>query len=572
MISSERIRLLIVEDDRQDYRLLSSQLKRASRSRFSVEFVMDFEHAAEAMLADEYDVCLIDFFLGEATAVDLLTHARNAKLEKPIVVMTGAKDQDLDDQVIELGAADFLPKEEMTPMLVERTIRHALERSRCKRRLASLAKLDGLTGLANRSYFEDELVRAMARAERNQTQFAVFFIDLDRFKEINDSLGHHVGDLLLKTVARRLLDVTRANDLVARIGGDEFTMLIDQIRSRDDVALIARKVLDALTIPITLAAAEMEISGSLGISLYPMNGRSPVELMQHADMALYEAKHHCRGTFRFYSQALQDRLDHELEIERQLREALRHEQLKVHFQPQFDMTRQRICGAEALVRWFHPELGQIEPAQFIPVAEKTGLIIALGRWVLEHACRVARLWYDRGLLDLRIAVNVSPVQLRCEDFIADVTRILDETGLPADLLELELTEHVFLESTKTHGHRLGELVHRGVHLTIDDFGTGFSSLRYLRDLPVQRLKIDRCFVSADDGPGLADPAIAKSIIALAHNVGLEVLAEGVESEEQLAFLTSHGCNLVQGFFMARPREQSDLLMFTAQFNGQATPN
>ena len=419
--------------------------------------------------------------------------------------------------------------------------------------LAHLAHHDPLTSLPNRLLFADRLGHALSRAQRDGTQLAVLFIDLDRFKHINDSLGHLAGDGLLQEVARRLTAAVRREDTVARMGGDEFTLLLEDLRRPEDAAVLARKLLDALADPYPVAGKELFVTASVGISLYPRDGASADALVRNADAAMYQAKDDGRNGYHFYRPELTATALQRVHLEADLRRALARGELAVHYQPQIDLGTGHLIGAEALVRWHHPEQGLIPPDRFIQLAEDTGLIIELGERVLRAACRQAVDWLASGVPIERIAVNVSAYQVQRSDFVATVRRALAETGLPPRHLELEVTESFIMGQAESGIRALHELREMGVRLAVDDFGTGYSSLGYLKRLPIHMLKIDRSFVRDLDGDaeGLA---IAKAVIALGRTLGLKVIAEGVEHDRQAGLLRAEGCHYGQGYLFGRPVE------------------
>jgi len=422
--------------------------------------------------------------------------------------------------------------------------------------LAHLAHHDPLTDLPNRLLFHDRLGHALSRADRDGSQLAVLFIDLDRFKHINDSLGHLAGDGLLQEVARRLTGAVRKEDTVARMGGDEFTLLLEDLRRPEDAAVLARKLLEALGDPYAIAGRELFVTASVGISLYPRDGRSAEELVRNADAAMYQAKDAGRNGYHFYTPELTAAALQRVHLEADLRRALGRGELVVHYQPQIELGSGRLIGAEALVRWRHPEQGLIAPDRFIHLAEDTGLIIELGELVLRAACRQAMDWLASGVPIERIAVNVSAQQVQRSDFVGTVRDVLADTGLPPRHLELEVTETFIMGQAEEGIRALHQLREMGVRLAVDDFGTGYSSLGYLKRLPIHMLKIDRSFVSELHGDS-EDLAIAKAVIALGRTLGLQVIAEGVEHDDQAGLLLAEGCHYAQGYLFGRPLEGAD---------------
>jgi diguanylate cyclase (GGDEF)-like protein len=409
---------------------------------------------------------------------------------------------------------------------------------------------DTLTGLPNRLLFQDRLALAVAQAHRHGKGLAVLFLDVDRFKVINDSLGHSVGDRLIREVAVRLRSCVREGDTVARLGGDEFTLLLPDVGQAVDAAKVAKKVLDLVRMPFEIDGRELFVTSSLGISLYPDDGRDAETLVKNADAAMYRAKEQGRDLYQLYTPALNATALERLALESSLRKALAHDELLLHYQPIFDVATRRVHGVEALLRWHHPELGLVPPAEFIPLAEVTGLILAIGPWVLRAACAQARAWQHLQP-GLRVAVNLSARQFQEAGLVGHVTDALADTGLDPRCLHLEITESSAMQNAQTAIQTLRELKALGVGLSIDDFGTGYSSLSYLKRFPIDTLKIDQSFIR-DIGTDPDDAAIASAIIALAHTLKLTVVAEGVETADQLEFLTRHGCDRTQGYFFSRP--------------------
>jgi diguanylate cyclase (GGDEF)-like protein/PAS domain S-box-containing protein len=425
------------------------------------------------------------------------------------------------------------------------------ERKRFEERLSFLAQYDVLTGLPNRALFYDRLRQAVGRAKREQTMVGLMFLDLDRFKQINDTLGHAAGDRVLKVVAERLKGFLREVDTIARLGGDEFTVVIEGVSQPEQLSGVAEKIRNALAEPVDLDGRAMAVSASVGITLYPRDGEDIDQLIKNADIAMYHAKHRGgRQQFQFYDQGMGPLAAEHLELEAKLRRAIEQQEFLLHYQPVVEMASGRITGMEALIRWQSPQ-GLVPPASFIPLAEESGLILDIGRWVLHAACTQARKWQREGLPALRLAVNLSPLQLRQENLFASVAEILRECGLAPQHLELEITENTVMDRSRDTMAMLTRLEHLGVQLSIDDFGTGYSSLAYLKQFPVHSLKIDRSFVR-DITTDSNDAAIVSAMIAMAKSLGLGVIAEGVETRQQLEFLRAAGCDAYQGYYFSVP--------------------
>ncbi|HJV06055.1 MAG TPA: EAL domain-containing protein [Chromobacteriaceae bacterium] len=434
------------------------------------------------------------------------------------------------------------------------------ERKRAEERVRHMAQTDPLTGLPNRLALLMRLAQILPEGRRHNRNVAVMFIDLDRFKIINDTLGHQVGDELLREVASRLASTVRESDTVARLGGDEFVVVLPEIASATDSAIVAGKIITALSFPIRVDGHELHTSPSIGISIFPVDGQDGDTILKNADTAMYHAKAAGRNNYQFYANEMNQAATQRLDLESKLRQALPRRELALAFQPQFNARTRRITGVEALLRWNHATDGPIPPNRFIPIAEETGLIIPIGDWVLHNACREMRRWMDAGLPPLRVAVNVSARQLRRRDFCETVAGALAESGLPPELLELEITESSVMENAQEAIGILQHLRRMGVTLAIDDFGTGYSSLAYLKLFPIDHLKIDRSFV-ADIEHDLNDRAIAFGTIALARSLGLNVIAEGVETEDQLELLCSNDCDEIQGYLLSRPLDANAAFAF-----------
>jgi diguanylate cyclase (GGDEF)-like protein len=410
------------------------------------------------------------------------------------------------------------------------------------------ARHDELTGLPNRTLLYDRLDRALAHARRNSKAVTVMFVDLDRFKEVNDTFGHAAGDELLSQTAFRLKACLRDEDTVARLGGDEFALLLPHVNGFEGSVTVAERVMQAFKAPFSLAEQRMVVTPSMGVAIYPEDGRGTQELLANADTAMYRAKEMGRNTYEIYSTALQTRAHERLALEAALRRGIEHDELVLHYQPKIDLNTRRIVGAEALVRWDHPERGLLLPGHFVPLAEQSGLVVTLGEMVLNAACDQTRAWQQQGLPVVPVSVNVSARQFR-HGIVDLAAAVLRRTGLDPKFLELELTESAAVDSLELTAEALRDLRAIGVSCSIDDFGTGYSSLSYLSRLPIDSLKIDKSFVQAQS---LADASIVAAIIAMAHSLGLKVIAEGVETQEQLAYLAEHRCDEVQGYLFSKP--------------------
>ena len=442
------------------------------------------------------------------------------------------------------------------------------ERKLAEEKVNHLALHDPLTGLPNRNLLKDRLKEALHHANRTKEQVVLLFIDLDRFKSINDSLGHQYGDSLLKEVAKRLTDTVRETDTVARFGGDEFIIVLTHINSDYEIESIVNDLHRAFERAISIGTNEVFMTLSTGISVYPQDGKDFAILIKNADAAMYHSKSHGRNRYQFFNRGIDQHINQRIELESELYQAIGRNQLHVYYQPKVCINKNEILGVEALLRWIHPEKGFISPAEFIPVAEETGYINKLGYWVLQQAVAQAEQWRQEGMKTLVVSVNLSAVQLSQSDIVAQIEQVIEEIGLPPELLELELTESAMMNNVEKTIDTLNQIHALGVQLSIDDFGTGYSSLSYLKRFPLDTLKIDRSFVS-DITTDPDDAIICKTIVAMAHSLNLKVIAEGVETEQQLAELKSYGCGQYQGFLFSKAlpvKETSSLLLATIEIN------
>ncbi|WP_373316961.1 bifunctional diguanylate cyclase/phosphodiesterase [Chitinolyticbacter albus] len=436
-------------------------------------------------------------------------------------------------------------------------------RKEAEQRLHFLANHDALTRLHNRSAMHEALAQAVARSGAERVQMALLFIDLDRFKAINDTLGHDVGDELLKVIASRLRDSVKSTDVIARLGGDEFTVLLENILHIDDVTHVAERLLQLLCQPIVIHGQELFVTCSIGISLYPGDGSLPAQLLKNADVAMYRAKELGKNNYQFFSPEMNARAFEHLVLETSLRHALERDELRLHFQPQIDVATNELEGVECLIRWEHPELGLVPPASFIPIAEENGLIVPIGEWVMRESCRLMRSWQDRGYMIPRVAINLSARQFLREQLPQQVAGALKAYDIAPQRLELEITESMIMQNPQRAVSVLGELRAMGVKLAIDDFGTGYSSLSNLKHFPLDTLKIDRSFiVGVPEDEDSA--AITEAIIAMAKKLRLKVVAEGVETLGQMLYMRRSGCHVVQGYLYAMPLDDEALLRYLAR--------
>ena len=540
--------VLVVDDDRSTRGALRYTLQ---RDGFHVEEAADGEQALKMLKRMRPDVILMDAMMPVMdgfTACAKLQNLPNGR-SIPVLMITALEDKSSVERAFAAGASDFIPKPIHFAVLSQR-VRRIIEANRAEKRVRHLAYSDSLTGLPNRSLFFDQLSRRIDEARKTGESVAVLFLDLDRFKNVNDSLGHDVGDRLLVAVAQRIRNSVRNADCVARLGGDEFTVVLANVVSPAAAATAAQNICRSLANSFQIEGHDIFITTSVGISMYPNDGGDAGTLLKHADTAMYRAKKTKAG-FQFFEAAMEQSISERVRLENDLRRSLQRNELEVYYQPQARFENNHIVGMEALVRWNHPTRGLVSPLEFIPLAEEAGLIEAIGEWVLRTSCAQLQRWMQSGLPVIRVSVNLSVKQLLQPDFTLTVERALEDTGLPPHLLELEITESTLMEHAEDTLEALDRLRSLGVRLAIDDFGTGYSSLSYLKRFPVDVVKIDRSFVR--DVPHDADDAaIVKGIIALAHSLRLEVVAEGVETEGQHEFLRAQACDMLQGYYLSTP--------------------
>ncbi len=522
--------------------------------------------AMERIHAERPDVLLLDLFMPKVSGFEILEQVRaDSQLKStPVIVMTSASDAATKLKVLELGATDFLEKP-VDPSELALRLRNTLAFKAYRDRSAFF---DALTGLPNRRLFLNQLATAVRRAQRTNTFCALLSIDLDRFKQVNETLGHRAGDSLLKAVADRLQGIIRGTDAIgrlteqstawsiSRVGGDDFTALLPDLKRVEDVEIVARRVLAVMARPFHIDGHELFITPSIGISICPIDATEPEGLLKQADAALTHAKQRGRNNYSFYSVGINAKALERLTLQNQLRRGIERNEFVLYYQPKIDCISGKIVGAEALIRWQHPERGLLAPDKFIGIAEETNLIVEIGRWVLFEATRRAQEWVNQGFRHCPVSVNVSSPQLRDRRLQRDVDEALKASGLPARMLTIELTESILMDNIDEVVDQLGVLAATGVSISLDDFGTGYSSMAYLKQMPLAELKIDRSFIRGlpDDSSSVA---IISAVIALSHGLGLTVIAEGVETIEQLAFLQSKGCDAYQGFLSSKavPSEQ-----------------
>ncbi|HEX9757521.1 MAG TPA: EAL domain-containing protein [Nitrospiria bacterium] len=554
------LKLLVIENKDQNPRLVADVPDEFGVALFDLHCTDRLSKGLLQLRDDDLSVILLDLALPDSQGFETFRSVHSQAPNVPLIVLVPSESEELATKAVEAGAQDFILKEQLNTCSLIRTIFYATERKRVEKRLSQLVYYDGLTNLPNRILFVDRLSQAITRVAWHKRLVAVMFLDLDHFKRINDTLGHKIGDSLLKAVSARLTSCLRVGDTVARMGSDEFTIILADVARSQDVARLAEKIIDLLSKPYLIEDRELFVTASIGISLYPIDGDDAEALLKGAEVAMFRTKEQGRNNFLHYSPVMNVQAFERLVMENSLRHALNRNQLLLHYQPQVDLYSKKITCMEALIRWNHPDLGMVPPASFIPIAEDTGLIIPIGEWVLRTACAQNKAWHGAGNPPIRVGVNLSIRQFHQQDLVRMVARVLEETGLQPQFLELELTESI-MEKAEETVKTLCHLKDLGIKISIDDFGTGYSSLSYLKRFPISRLKIDRSFVN-DLAKDRDDEAIVRATITLAHNLNLKAIAEGVETEEQLHILGSLGCDEIQGYLFSPtlPLEKATFLL------------
>ncbi len=549
--------VLLVEDNRIDAQLIRRLLRRVSESYYRITHVRTVNDAV--LSADELspDVILADLNLPDSRGTHTVASLQTAYPEVPLVIVSAWEDEAISLRSVKAGAQDYLVKGHIDGANLHRVIRYAIERKRTELELVRLAQFDQLTGLPNRSLLRERVNHALARAMRSGSGVATLILDMDRFKEINDMLGHEVGDKLLVEAAKRIRASVRDQDTVARLGGDEFAVVLEGVSEAREVLPVIERIVDSLRKVTNLDGHEVNASSSIGIAMYPENGNNLSELLRAADLAMYQAKSTGRACYQFFADAMQEEAQSRRALEWALRRAVEANEFQLVYQPQICLRSGAVIGVEALIRWMHPTRGLLTPYHFIGALEEFGLINELGEWVLNTACEQIRRWHAMELQPMRISVNVSAQQFEDPMLLDKIRSALAETALSPELLELELTESCLMSDPAQAGALLREIRKVGVRIAIDDFGTGYSSLTYLNEFPLNALKIDKSFVQSIESSDRGGP-ISNMIIGLGQNLGLEVIAEGVETEVQLEYMRDHGCDIAQGYLYARPESPTDL--------------
>ncbi|TQV88424.1 putative bifunctional diguanylate cyclase/phosphodiesterase [Aliikangiella coralliicola] len=546
------IKVLMIESRDKDILDIEKKLSKTVTETYQLQCLNQFDATQFENL--RFDILLLgqseNQFEGPRGSIDILKSALKLQFHQPIIYLTDQSDIKVDQQVMQLGADDCLPKNELTSTFLDRTIQHAIRRRKAESKIAHMATHDQLTGLANRYLLYQHLEHSISIAKRNDRQFAVLFIDLDKFKLINDSLGHDIGDILLVQVAERLTTCVRETDIVARFGNDEFAILMENTGPTRNIITIAQKIQKAMEPGFEVRQHELFISASMGIATFPECGIEPETLLKNADSALYKAKELGRNTYHFFTRELNKQARLKLELEKNLRRALINGEFDIHLQPQMLSHSDHVAGAEALLRWNHPKYGFISPAVFIPLLEDLGLLVGVEGWVLNQVCQLAKKFTDT-YGQLRFSVNISGAHFKTGNLKENVYLALQASSLDAHNLEVELTEDIMIEHVEHNSYLLSELKEIGISVALDDFGKGYSSLSYLKNFPADILKIDKAFIDhlVEDK---RDSAIVESLVDLSHKLGIKVVAEGVEQKGQLSHLKRIGCDFIQGYYFAKP--------------------
>jgi diguanylate cyclase (GGDEF)-like protein len=551
------MRILVVEDNEEDADFLKACLNREAGRELTIEIHDNMADAAAALDTGQFDVVLLDLHLPDATGVACVERILEVDSTTPIVVLSGREDEDYAVEILTRGVQDYLVKWEGDGKFILRAIRYAIERKRMERELSYLARYDSLTGIPNRQYLQDQLERAAQLSQRSGRKFGLLFLDIDRFKIVNDTLGHGMGDSLLRAVVRRLQGRIRGGDLLARLGGDEFAVLVEDIEGPIELETVAQKIVSAFEDPFQLSDRSVSVTASMGLTLFPVDNVDGKALLNNADIAMYQAKDAGRNNFKFFTQTMHEDILRYHKIEMDLKNALAKDEFYLAYQPQAVLADNRVESVEALLRWRRADGIEVPAAEFISVAEDCGVIVPVGHRILEQACQQLREWHGTQFESYRIAINIAPIQFRQPGFDQHVRSVLGNYRIDPSRIELELTERSLMDDSDTTRECLKSLKDAGVRIAIDDFGTGYSCLNYLRQFPIDVLKLDRSFVhdieTADDGR-----VICSVILLIAQRLGLDTIAEGIENEAQLAFLRDHGCRIGQGYYYSRPVPVADL--------------
>ncbi len=551
------IKILFIDREHGEFLLIADLLSHVRNVNYDLVWCDQLELAAPQILSNEFDVVLLDFYWGDLSARDLLNTVKVQANKTPIVIMTDEMEIEVDRDVIRTGASDYLIKGQIDYQLLERTLRYAIERKQTEMHLARLAHYDQLTDIPNRILFRDRLEHVIHLANRDKTSFALLFIDLNGFKQVNDTFGHDAGDAIIRICAERLSACMRRSDSVARMGGDEFTLLLSHIDNHTDVAHIAEKIIALLSEPADINGYEVAVGCSIGIAIYPQAGRDADTLLKNADMAMYKAKQDDGSSFCFFTDAMNKNVRRQLRMESNLRKALKKNQFFLQYQPRVDVETQTIVAVESLLRWDNPELGVLSAADFIASAEDTGLITAIGYWAIRQACSDLKIIQAQFGNSITMAINLSMRQFKDERLVHEIANIFEDFDIQPGDIEFELTESSFMENIDLVSLCMRPLAFFGINFALDNFGTGSSSFLHLQRLPISSVKLASRLLS-ELQRNASDRRLVAAMITLAHNLGKVVVAEGVETLEQKRWLHESGCIQMQGYFFAPPQSLDDV--------------
>jgi diguanylate cyclase (GGDEF)-like protein len=553
-----KIKILFIDREQGEYLLIAEVLSHIRHVEYELVWCDQLDAALNKILSQEFDVALLDYYWGDASARDLLNAARVQACQTPIVVMTDEMETEVDREAIRAGAADYLIKGQIDHLLLERSLRYAIERKQTEQHLTRLAHYDPLTDVPNRILFRDRLEHAIHLAERDNASFTLMFIDLNGFKQVNDNFGHDAGDAIIRICAERLNACLRRSDSVARMGGDEFTLLLQKIAINTDVAHIAEKVIAAIELPAEINGHEVVVGCSIGIAIYPQAGRDADTLLKHADMAMYKAKQEDGSSYRFFTEMMNQDVRRQLRLEADLRAALKKQQFVLHYIPRVDVTTGKVVALEAMLRWDKPGTGILDAQDFIVTAEETGIIHALGYWVIRQACNDVKLLQQSWGDPLMVAIKLSMRQFKDDNLVHEVARIFADNDIQPGDIEFEITETVFADNIELVSLCMRPLSFFGINFLLDSFGAGNSSLLHLQRLPISTVKIDLVFLQ-ELNRSHTDKRLVSAMITLAHNLGKLVVTEGVETKEQKEWLKEMGCDLMQGYYFSAPKSYAEVL-------------
>ncbi len=569
MENNKSIKVLIIDDDEEDFLIAKEIISEIKNQEYILDWAPTYQKALNEIKNNCHDVYLIDYKLGAKTGLDLIDETIEISHKIPIIMLTSLDSHETDVLAMKKGAADFLRKGKIDSELLERSIRYAIEKKTTENKIVYLAYYDQVTDLPNRVFFKEQLNYAIAHAARYNRILAILFIDLDNFKIINDSLGHHVGDIFLKEVAKRLHSCIRKSDIIARnslktpvdtlarLGGDEFTISLTEINTGEDASLVAGRIIKTLSEPFNIENHEIFTSASIGIALCPTDSDDTDTLLKYADNAMYHVKNQGKNGFQYFQKAMNENVQDMISKINNIRKALDHNEFLLYYQPKMNLKTGEITGFEALIRWDQKDKGIVSPIAFIPFAEKHHLIDFVSNWVLHAVCKQHREWEEANLKALPVSINLPVTQFLKADFMQYITGIIGSYHVSPELFELEITESIFMDEMKSTYLKLSELQTLGFQISIDDFGTGFSSLSRLKQIPCNVLKIDKSFINNINGDS-PDMILINSVIAMAHGFKMQVVAEGVETALQFTRLKQSDCDILQGYLLSRPLPKEEI--------------